>query len=86
MGLPSRDQFGDRYAFVACLMRQPRGASNVSDGINPIDACTAQLVDNDVRSVGFDSDFLQAQIFDVSCNSRCGNYCIDIKDKLFLRF
>ncbi len=72
------DQLGNHDAFVRGFMRQPRCASNIADGVEPIDIGTAELVGNDMGAVNFDAQFFKAKTFDIANNTNRRNHSVEV--------
>ena len=60
------------------LMRQHRGTSNVANGVDALDIGAAVIIDHDAAAVGFDAEFLKAEILDIALNANSRDNAVDL--------
>ena len=73
MDIPSAHDPVDAYdRLMACLMRQPRRASDIPDGMDPRDVGGHQRVGNDMAAVRVYADLFQIQTVNIT-----GDACRD---------
>mmetsp|Transcript_18096 Transcript_18096/g.27986 ORF Transcript_18096/g.27986 Transcript_18096/m.27986 type:complete len:524 (-) Transcript_18096:5060-6631(-) len=69
----ARDQLGNHDAFVAGLVRQPRRARDIADGIEPLNTRTAEFIRDHMGPVDLHAKRLKAKVLGVAHDADSGN-------------